>query len=213
MNLFTTDKSPAILAIFVAVIGFYISTVAEQIRSQATVTYDVQNLSGGRMMLRLENVSREKIVNKAAFEFSCNPITSDCFTRMPTKDGAERLYILNRSQPVSPSDVVVSKSGFALKITATMVPGAVITLQVKRSDQAIKREIPIEFYYTPDVNEPEAVLLLDRNSLTAQFVASYLEIMILAFLLASAGLAIIVLLPGILRLIDIPAYDAKNEGE
>lgn len=112
---------------------------------------------------------------------------------------------------MSPSAIEVTALPVTTQITATLVPGARITITVKGSKAVVRRGHRLEFHYTPDRGAPEPVLLLARNSLTALFVAYYLHIMIVAFFSAAAGLAIIVLWPMIHRLIDLPAYRKREK--
>lgn len=189
MNLFTSQQAPAILALFVAVVGFYISTVIAEIRAQATITYRFETADDGSATLRLENVSLTQIVQSARFEIACTDGRAECLAPDANGDFAS----LRREPPVSPSNTQVEAAAEQAQLSATLVPGAAITLAVQKADSA--GGTPLEFYYTASRTAPEAILLLDADSLTARFVDSYFDLMLVGFLAAAAGLAVLILVP------------------
>lgn len=206
MNLLTAEKFPAVLALFVTIVGFYVSTVAEQIRSQAAVSYLLTQRPSGVTTLQLKNISREQVVRKAIFQLSCLPLVPDCLAFIDEHPENPKYYVIDRAPPVAPSNARVRSNSMTARLEATLVPGAVVSLSVRLSETALDKGIEVEFYYTPDRNAPEAILLLGARSLTARFVDGYLNVMIAAFFFSGIGLIIMLAFPILGQMINPPHH-------
>ncbi|MFZ7089780.1 hypothetical protein [Primorskyibacter sp. 2E233] len=198
MNLFTDSKTPAILTIFIAVVGFYISTVVTEIRGQSVLTYRFATGSDGAATLRLKNVSLSSLVPLTRFEIACSDQRAECLSEMP--GGA--FHALGRVPPVSPANTEGVSDAAGAVLVATLVPGAIVEITV----QAATPGTDLEFFYTASRDNPEPLLLLDAGSPTALFVDNYFDIMVLAFVIALAGLVIVILYP------LLPGRTAKASG-
>ncbi|WP_425098267.1 hypothetical protein [Tropicibacter sp. S64] len=184
MNLFTDSKTPAILTIFLAVVGFYISTVVKEIRALPVLTYAFETTDAGAT-LTLKNVSLASLVPDTRFEIACVDQRAECLA-----DLGGSFHQLGRVAPVSPANTLGSSDASGAVLRATLVPGAIVTLTVKAAGN-----MPLEFFYTAAKDDPQAVLLLDAHSPTALFVDNYFDIMVMAFVLALIGLASVILYP------------------
>ncbi|KUF11434.1 hypothetical protein [Pseudoponticoccus marisrubri] len=193
MNLFTSEKASAVLAIFLAVVGFYVTSVVEEIRSQPVVTYRFDRAPDGSAELRLENISLASLVEDSRFEIACVDLRPDCLR--PQDGDADRFHKLTREPPVSPSNTSVDSTASGVALSATLVPGAVVRLTTQRSDAALEDDTTLEFYYTAAPNDPKSLLLIDGYTATAVFVGSYFHIMILAFGVALFGLVVVIVVP------------------
>ncbi|MDD9733860.1 hypothetical protein PVW46_28480 [Mameliella sp. AT18] len=194
MNLFTSQQAPAILAVILSVIGFYISTVVAEIRSQPVVTYRFSQSADGTAELRLKNVSLAQVVADARFEIACTDGREDCLMAQPSGGYA----VLDRTPPVSPTNVTLEASPREAAIRANLVPGAVVALAVRQAPTA--NAVPLEFYYTASKTAPEALLLFDARSLTALFVDNYFTLMLVVFLVAAAALTLVIVVPPLVAL-------------
>lgn len=194
MNLFTSQQAPAILAVILSVIGFYISTVVAEIRSQPVVTYRFSHSAVGAAQLRLKNVSLAQVVADARFEIACTDGREDCLMAQPSGGYA----VLDRTPPVSPTNVTLEAGPREAAIRANLVPGAVVALAVRQARTA--NAVPLEFYYTASKTAPEALLLFDARSLTALFVDNYFTLMLVVFLVAAAALTLVIVVPPLVAL-------------
>ncbi|WP_305968261.1 MULTISPECIES: hypothetical protein [unclassified Mameliella] len=194
MNLFTSQQAPAILAVILSVIGFYISTVIAEIRSQPVVTYHFGQSTDGTAKLRLKNVSLAQVVADARFEIACTDGREDCLMAHPSGTFA----VIDRTPPVSPTNVTLEASPREATIRANLVPGAVVALSVRQTPAA--KGVPLEFYYTASKTAPEALLLFDARSLTALFVDNYFTLMLVVFLVAAAALTLVIVVPPLVAL-------------
>ncbi|MFC0159772.1 hypothetical protein CDZ97_05475 [Mameliella alba] len=194
MNLFTSQQAPAILAVILSVIGFYISTVVAEIRSQPVVTYRFSQSADGTAELRLKNVSLAQVVADARFEIACTDGREDCLMAQPSGGYA----LLDRTPPVSPTNVTLEAGPREVAIRANLVPGAVVALAVRQAPTA--NAVPLEFYYTASKTAPEALLLFDSRSLTALFVDNYFTLMLVVFLVAAAALTLVIVVPPLVAL-------------
>ena len=72
-----------IFAIFTAMVGFYITGVVEELRSGYTAIYSFEQDSPSRTVLfHLDNISREKRIDKANILIRCKDQRTDCFKKL-----------------------------------------------------------------------------------------------------------------------------------
>lgn len=213
MNLFTSDKAPAILVVLLSVVGFYVSTVVTEIRGQAAVTYDFTTDRDGSASLRLKNVALATTVENARFEMACLSQRPDCLDPMSDRDGD--FHRLTRLPPVSPNNIDVVSSARGAVLSATLLPGAVIEITVQRSGRAISDKDELVFFYNANEDAPQVLLLLKSAMLTSLLIDKYFDVMVLAFMAALVGLVVVIFLPFFRKptAIQTKAVTPSNEKE
>lgn len=78
-----------VLAIFTAMVGFYVTSVVEELRSGYTAIYSFErDWKSKTILFHLDNVSRTKRIDKANILIRCRDQRSDCFTPLNDEDYA-----------------------------------------------------------------------------------------------------------------------------
>jgi hypothetical protein len=84
--MFNPSLFTAILGIFSAVLGFYITHVVEELRSGYTAIYEFEtNENSDEVLFHLDNISRSKRIEAASFVIKCKDQRENCFKPLDEK--------------------------------------------------------------------------------------------------------------------------------
>lgn len=142
----TVKYISTVVGIFTAIIGFYVTTVVEEIRSGVAVVYSVER-SDGRAVLTVKNVSRVKPLSGAMVGLVCADF-KPCFSDENPED-VER----KRFQPVAGfvRDIVLDKRALAFRLD--LVPGAKIEVSLS-ADESNTSDLIFQFLPAPPSGAP-----------------------------------------------------------
>lgn len=205
--MFPVQFTSAVIAIFTAIIGFYVTTVVEEIRSGTAVIYDVER-HDRRAVVFLKNASREATVRNLHVGVSCSDFSKQtCFPVAPS----EREISITRFAPISGNATAPRTTPVTLEFRATLVAGAEVQVTIPSNSE---NKSDLLFVYFPNFSEPvasdteptlietirdalknpsppqETPVFLERGSLTALFVEYYFSFMALAMLVTTILLLI-----------------------
>ncbi len=201
--MFPSQFTSAIIAVFTAIIGFYVTTVIEEIRSGSAVIYSVEK-KHGEAVLFLKNASRDGALQDLHVGMSCADFSEQrtCFPTPPT----EREVSITKFAPVAGEVAAPNSTPLSLEFRATLVAGASIKVTVAANSENSSDLLFVYFPQTkvssstnhditlvdaiigalqrPSTDE-ETPVFLRRGSITALFVEYYFSIMALVMIVTS----------------------------
>jgi hypothetical protein len=107
-TVFRPGPFTGILAIFTTLVGFYITSVVEELRAGYTAIYSFErNVKDGTVLFHLDNISRAKRIDAANFRIRCtDQDQQDCFGLISHGDSMEFVWDAatapNFGRPVDP---------------------------------------------------------------------------------------------------------------
>lgn len=203
MHIFLSDKVPYVVGLLMAIIGWHVSQIVNEISSTRAVSYSVEvNSRTGDVLAHIENVSRTKSLVNARFAIACASGTA-CFEPLqPAEEGEDPVYgDLRPVPPNFPAEAQRIDSAMSIQYRNTIAAGGEFHIV----GRLISPDMPVNFYFIPDPANPLDIFIYDKNSLTGFLVENYLGI------LASSLLATVAIL--IASLIYRARVEAREQRE
>ncbi len=174
MNLFKDNSAPWILVVLVAVIGFYVTHVVEELRAGRTLVYRFDD-DGDRVTLTLWNASRERVLSNLDLQITC--ADPPCFAG----DDERGFYRMRITAPFAVQDIDTDPPGNEIvPFRVTLLPAA--RFQLVLVPDAFARERFLLFYAPQGT--PKPLLILPSWSLSGFMALNYFRILSGALLAA-----------------------------
>lgn len=199
--------APTIIAIFTAIIGFYVTTVVEEIRSGSAIVYDVQR-GESDIKLTLRNVSRSSTVKDLEIGLICKDRKIFCFHK--DVDNPDITYFA----PVTGTVKTTQKNEYVLELKTTLVPGAAVLISQKSNASNLSEPLFVYFPFTkakpvswidrleglfsPVSSAPAPPVFLKQGEITTWLVENYFATMTLA-MSVSVLLLVVIIVVGLFK--------------
>ena len=201
MNSLSTDKVPALLTLLVAIIGFFITDIMEEIRSGRPLLYDFSQSTDGtkssnenedrKTTLSLENASRDRSIVALEAMLFCDEAQSNCLRKIDGKFFTTPFHGFQEGDKVyiQPSFSEKSSSESEVYGELSLAPGGKIEIDFYPNKGMFDS---LAFLINPETEQP--VLLIPKRSIQGRFLRYYIEMMTLVFLLSVFLLILIILI-------------------
>ncbi|MBM9594251.1 hypothetical protein [Roseitranquillus sediminis] len=203
MSDFAKVALPFLGVVIASVMGFFLNTVTEELRSSRSVVYSL-NAEGDSTTVAIQNVSRVPI-EAANFQITC--IDRPCF-RPGAPDGT--LVRFEGQGMIASQDIRADVEHTSLiSLRVSLIPGARTLVRVFPTETAGD----LLFLYRPDPGQAEALRMLRASSATGFVIRNYIEMFALVFLgslIFAAAMAVIALASVVLHW-RRPRRDPKKE--
>lgn len=200
--MFSAQFVSTVAAMFVAVIGFYVTTVVEELRSGEVIVYEAKRSpafsSHGNqtIVFSLANVSRDKTVSDLKIGMRCKSGDISCFL--------DETYNEEYFAPIKGKIENVITDIQTTVFSVSLLPGARVALE-RQANSKNQSDLIVVYFPTSPANErqgqsllqaiglvakpatpPDATpVLLKRHSVTALFVEHYFTVVAIAMLLSA----------------------------
>ncbi|WP_189640322.1 hypothetical protein [Paramylibacter ulvae] len=188
MNIFKSETAPFAIVIFVAALGWYISTLQEALSDRLSLIYSFSKSQSGSVF-RLENISRENVF-EGEFTLTClsQDSSAPCFDVSNNNKPQYRIVTpYNLSNEIDPT---MSPLGGTIKVTAWIPPSASVEI-IFQSDYPLKN---FRFQYFPSKNvvSKESNPKFFEKNLQSSVIKHFDSALIYAFAITSIVFAIYV---------------------